>query len=73
MTDQTNTLPIRPDGYRQEPTPDPRLLEDYNLAPSEHEGRFVCIGCGLEYVTLEDRMLRPAHVCAGCMQRAGQG
>lgn len=72
MTDSV-TQAIRLDGYKREPAPDPSLLEDYNLAPSGREGRFVCIGCGLEYVTLEDRMLRPAHVCAGCMQRAGQG
>ena len=36
---------------------------------------FVCINCGLRYVSIADRMLRPPGIegCSGCMQKAKWG
>ena len=54
-----------------------KLLEEYNLSPGIIDGvqGFVCKGCGLYYVSLEDRMLRAPGVegCHGCQNKAKFG
>lgn len=74
-----NQLPLfevekRADGY---PIEDLTLdeihqaMEKYNLRSSEVLGRYICIKCGLEYVSIADRALRDD--CHGCLARASQG
>lgn len=52
------------------------LMNEYDLQVStENPGRLQCKGCGIEYISLEDRMLRPAGPggCNGCQQKARWG
>ena len=48
-------------------------LKEYNM--ELRDGRFFCLGCGLEYVSLEDRMLRApgADGCHGCHHKSAHG
>lgn len=56
-------------------------LEEYNLRHPEPgevtagpgEYPFVCKGCGMLYQSIEDRMLRAADDCAGCVHKAKWG
>ncbi len=55
-------------------------MEEYNLDDlrSSDDNRlmgFVCLGCGLHYTSIEDRMLRPADKggCSGCVQKEQWG
>jgi hypothetical protein len=48
-------------------------LKEYNM---EHrDGRLFCAGCGLEYTSMNDRMLRQPGPdgCHGCKQKAAWG
>lgn len=55
-------------------------MDEYNIddAWDEETGKFlgfVCLGCGLKYQSIEDRMLKPPGVegCSGCIQKAKFG
>jgi hypothetical protein len=55
-------------------------MEQYNLDDlrDEDTGRlmgFVCLGCGMQYPSIEDRMLKPADKggCSGCVQKEQWG
>ena len=57
-----------------------RLISRYNLVPvynDEHTEvtHFQCMGCGVDYVSLEDRMLKPPGPagCEGCQQKERWG
>lgn len=52
----------------------------YNVKPVDptalfdpEKSKVVCNGCGLEYVSLADRMLRPPDGCHGCHEKARWG
>lgn len=45
---------------------------EYNLIKMP-DGRFFCKSCGLQYVSLEDRMVKPADECHGCQHKAAHG
>lgn len=65
---------FREDGYPIEEIDGALLvgsLKQFNLEMSPTPGRYLCIGCGLEYVSIEDRALRDD--CHGCKARAAQG
>jgi len=55
------------------------LMRQYSIddAWDQETGKFlgfICTkGCGMMYPSLEDRMLRPADHCAGCIQKAKWG
>jgi hypothetical protein len=49
-------------------------MEVYNLDDVREEGSnvllgYICKGCGLRYVTIEDRMLKEPGDCSGCIQK----
>lgn len=66
---------VRADGYPIEEMTVGQVedaMKKFKLRPSdENPGRFICNGCGLEYVSLADRALRDD--CHGCAARAAQG
>ena len=56
------------------------LMVQYNLDDVRDEDTqkllgFICKGCGLRYISIEDRMLRPPGVegCGGCQQKSAWG
>lgn len=57
------------------------MMEKYNLrlpnegevVMSEKEMPVICKGCNMLYQSIEDRMLRPADECHGCIQKAAWG
>lgn len=57
------------------PTVDAAFLEEYNLNRQIGQRQVTCRGCGLLYISLEDRMLKPPGIdgCSGCQQRSAQG
>lgn len=48
-------------------------MREYNLEWDDEKEKFFCVKCGYGYPSLEDRMLKPADTCPGCMAREGQG
>ena len=67
---------LREDGYAYENQNTEKykeLLGVYNLELGEKTGKLICKGCGLTYVTLEDRMLREPGDCHGCRERSSHG
>lgn len=48
---------------------------EYNVAfmESSTTGKVRCVGCGLEYVSLEDRMVKPPAECHGCQSKSAWG
>lgn len=78
-----------PEGYESvaQPSPEPAdplivlaaaaekefdLLKQYNLY-KHSSGKLTCIGCGLEYISLRDRMVKEPNDCHGCQLKAGHG
>lgn len=53
---------------------DEPAMKEYNLIRRE-DGSLVCRGCGMGYVSLDDRMLRRPGVdgCSGCQQKSAFG
>lgn len=53
------------------------LLEEYNVTDNDDDPKVdpkvVCLGCGMEYQSLEDRMLRKPNACHGCQHKAKWG
>lgn len=47
---------------------------EYGLQRAE-DGKLYCTGCGMEYQSLDDRMLKPPGVsgCSGCQQKSAWG
>jgi hypothetical protein len=48
------------------------LLKQYNLY-KHSSGKLTCVGCGLEYISLRDRMVKEPDDCHGCKLKAGHG
>lgn len=54
-------------------------MEEYNLDdlrdedPPHHLLGFICKGCGMRYVSIADRMLRPPDTCSGCQMKSAHG
>lgn len=55
-------------------TVDEGLMKEYMLAPNDH-GTLSCTGCGMDYQSLDDRMLRNPGMdgCSGCQYKSGHG
>lgn len=53
---------------------DEAAMREYNLR-KDPDGRLYCQGCGLRYVSLEDRMLRAPGTdgCHGCQLKSAHG
>lgn len=53
---------------------DEDLMKEYTLAPNNH-GTLSCTGCGMDYQSLDDRMLRNPGPdgCSGCQYKSGHG
>lgn len=53
---------------------DEGLMKEYMLAPNDH-GTLSCTGCGMDYQSLDDRMLRNPGMdgCSGCQYKSGHG
>lgn len=49
-------------------------MKEYGLV-RKSDGKLYCTGCGIEYQSLDDRMLRPPGVngCGSCQQKAAWG
>lgn len=47
----------------------------YRLTQNFDRGGFNCTGCGMYYLSLEDRMLKPPGIegCSGCQWKSGHG
>lgn len=60
---------------------DQQHMEEYNLDDLRDEDDratllgFVCLGCGMRYISIADRMLRPPGIegCNGCQLKSGHG
>lgn len=55
-----------------------KQMEEYNLDDVRDETTlkllgFICKGCGLRYVSIEDRMLRAPDACHGCYLKSAHG
>lgn len=57
-----------------------KLCDEYRVNPLEldkdkafQDMRVMCQGCGMVYVTLQDRMLKDPASCSGCHIKAAQG
>lgn len=50
-------------------------MSDYNLEPHPDNEYFRCTNCLLQYISLEDRMLRPPGIegCPGCLEKSAWG
>jgi len=48
-------------------------MELYRLKIDESTGKLVCKDCGLEYVSLEDRMVKSPDDCHGCYIKSAHG
>lgn len=50
-------------------------LDDLRSADDNRLMGFVCLGCGIQYPSIEDRMLKPADKggCSGCVQKEQWG
>jgi len=48
-------------------------LDDLRDEETEALIGFICKGCGMQYVSIQDRMLRAADTCGGCIQKAKWG
>lgn len=48
-------------------------LDDLRDSETNELLGFICTGCGLQYVSIEDRMLRPADSCQGCFLKSAHG
>lgn len=50
------------------------LLREYNVRKTDATDREVqCIGCGLRYISLSDRMIKGPDDCHGCHIKSSQG
>jgi hypothetical protein len=73
-------LTFNSDGFLTPSDEQERLIKEYNLDdayevntdPPKFLG-FICRGCGIVYVSLEDRMLRRPDECHGCFLKAKFG
>lgn len=73
---------VRPDpaDYAEEATYN-NVCAEYNVTPNQPweevqgNGRVTCKGCGLEYIHLEDRVLKPPGIdgCHGCQEKSAHG
>jgi hypothetical protein len=55
-----------------------RLMAEYNLDDLRDEDThellgFVCLGCGMRYPSLQDRMMRAPDECSGCFRKSAHG
>lgn len=49
------------------------IMEKYNVTPDVSFPKVQCMGCGLMYPNLRDRMLKGPDDCHGCFMKASQG
>lgn len=52
-----------------------KAISDVVEGAAQTDPRVVCLGCGVVYPTLDDRMLRSPGIdgCSGCQQKSGHG
>lgn len=78
--EQIDPQPVQNDVDKSEPTPEEKAeydlkMADYNLSivMDGQQMKYICVGCGKQYPSLEDRMLRPVDGCQGCHEKAKWG
>lgn len=78
--DQMTLFDMRPEVHADLQPGDLEKMREYNIDDLRDESTlrllgFVCLGCGQQYPSIEDRAKRPAGVegCSGCQQKAAWG